>query len=146
MKELQYEYWGELLTKIKGKSDKLFQNINPIREYWLASRGYGIGGLIFEFVLLKDHTKVQLSTTKEIFDKLSEYKAEIDEIFAGELSWERLDDSKGSRIVCYFNEEVSIRNRDDWGKMIDWQVENMIKLENAFKEPIEKLKNQQNNG
>ena len=95
IKELQYEYWTELLSRMSGRSSKIFNNTSPYREYWIASRGYGISGLTFEFVLLKDHTKVQLATTKEIFDKLTEYKAEINENFAGDLSWERLDDGKG---------------------------------------------------
>lgn len=79
-----------------------------------------------------------------IFDTLKQRKEEIETRFGKALEWERREDIKSSYII-YKLENVNIFNRDDWDKMIEFLVENMIKLEEVFrpilKEVKEELKN-----
>ena len=83
-----------------------------------------------------------ISKNKKVFDFLIQHKFEIDEVFWSTpfLDWDRMDDKVMSRIdailpwVNYFDE-------NDWNAIIEFHVENIIKLEKAFAPYIQKLKN-----
>lgn len=146
---LRLEYWNKLLPKIKGETS-IFQNSSPSKDHWLSSGGTGISGLSYSFVITKSYVSVELGISKSsqtenkrVFDELKQYEKEITESFGNELSWERLDNKKMSR-VTYYLEGVNIFEKDDWDKMMDFQVTNMIKLESSMREPLKKVKRKLN--
>jgi len=146
---LRLEYWNKLLPKIKGETS-IFQNSSPSKDHWLSSDGTGISGLSYSFVITKSYVSVELGISKSsqtenkrVFDELKQYEKEITESFGNELSWERLDNKKMSR-VTYYLEGVNIFEKDDWDKMMDFQVTNMIKLESSMREPLKKVKRKLN--
>jgi len=146
---LRLEYWSKLLPKIKGKTT-IFQNSSPSKDHWLSSGGTGISGLSYSFVVTKSYVSVELGISKSsqaenkrVFDELKQHEKEITENFGNELSWERLDNKKMCRVSFYL-EGVSLFEKEDWGKMMDFHVTNMIKLESSMREPLKRVKRKLN--
>lgn len=146
---LRLEYWTKLLHKIKGKTT-IFQNSSPSKDHWLSAGGTNITGLSYTFVVTKSYVSVELTISKssaadnkKFFDELKQYEKEITTSFGDELSWERLDNKKMCR-VSYYLEGVSLFDKDQWDKMMDFHVTNMIKLESAMREPLKKVKRKLN--
>lgn len=146
---LRFEFWTMLLPKLKGQIP-IFQNTNPSRDHWLSAGGTGISGLVFNFLITKSYVAVELAISKadtaenkQIFDELSKFKDEITTSFGDELSWERLDNKKMSRIA-YYKEGVNVFVKDDWQTMADFLAPNMIKLERSLRDPLRKVKQKLN--
>lgn len=146
---LRFEFWNKLLPMIKGQAP-IFQNTNPSKDHWLSAGGTGISGLIYNFLITKSYVAVELaiskadtSDNKQIFDELFKFKDEITNSFGDELSWERLDNKKMSR-VAYYKEGVNVFIKEDWQEMADFLAANMIKLELSLRDPIRKVKQKLN--
>lgn len=138
------EFWHTFLPKFNEKS-KLFAGRNiELNQYdhWFST-GSGISGVHFSFLITKNYAGVELSIgggtqdeNKKFFDYLYKNKDEIEREFGNELTWERLDDKKMSRVICRL-EGVSVFNKDDWNKMMKFLIDNMIKLEKALRKFID---------
>jgi len=140
--KLRIEFWKLLLQKFNTKSH-LFSNISPSKDSWISA-GSGVSGVGFNFVVSKNYarTEVYMSRSvaeenKFIFDKLKELKTDI-EAKTQLLVWERLDNKKASRIKQELN-NVSLYEKDDWNEMINYMIESMIKVESAFKKPLQEI-------
>lgn len=140
-------FWKELLLKMNAKS-QLFSGINVDGnhyDHWLTA-GAGISGLGYTFVITKKYASIELGINKSIkdenkaiYDELIKEKESIEQSFGAELSWQRLDDKKMSRIT-YILEGVNVFNDEDWPQMQNFLIENMIKFNEIFKKHINKLK------
>ena len=141
---IRNEFWHILLPEFNKKSD-LFSGRNPeLNQYdhWLSA-GSGISGAPFTFLITKDYVAVELEmakshdskNNKKIFDYMYANKDKIEESFGKELLWERMDDKNMSRIV-YKLDGVNIFNKEDWKKIKEFLIENMIKLEKALRKYI----------
>lgn len=140
--KFRMEFWRELLNKFNSRSP-LFSNISPSKDNWITA-GSGISGVGFNFVVGKSYarTEVYMSRSnadenKFIFDKLYQQKEKIEEI-TGPLIWERLDTKKACRIKQEIN-NVSLYEKEDWEKMMNFIMHSMQKIEPAFKEPLQKI-------
>lgn len=143
---IRLEFWKVLLKQINGNSN-LFQNISPSRDNWISA-GSGISNVSFQFSITGFYAGVSLymsrnnaDENKFIFDELFKHKDSIEKAFGDKIEWRRLDDKKGSDIV-YRLTGVSVFNKDDWQKMINFMSDAMIRLEKAFKEPLKKVNQQ----
>ncbi|MGX3014157.1 DUF4268 domain-containing protein, partial [Ursidibacter sp. B-7004-1] len=58
-----------------------------------------------------------------------------------ELSWERLDDKKASRISITNNEIFELYDKNSWNEAINWQIETMKIFEATFKKKISDISN-----
>lgn len=139
---LRLEFWREILNLINEKST-LFQNISPSKDHWLAA-GSGVSGVGFHFVIAHYYARAEVYISKGnvienkfIFDELFKQREQIEHDFGHKLKWERLDNKKSCRIK-YELENVSVFNKEDWPKMIDFMIDGMIRIEKAFKEPLKK--------
>jgi hypothetical protein len=74
---------------------------------------------------------------KSVFDQLYNNKAAIEESFGGELSWQRMDTNKASRIACYIDGGYRDEN---WEEIHADMVDAMIRLEAALRPYIRQLK------
>lgn len=140
--KLRLEFWKQLLQKFRDKSS-LYSNINPSKDSWISA-GSGITGVGLNFVVSKRYARTELyisrsimEENKFIFDKLFSQK-EIIEQETGRLEWERLDNNKASRIKQELI-DVSLYEEEDWNKMMEFMMESMIKMEQAFKKPLQKI-------
>ncbi len=146
---LRLEFWSKLLPKFKGKAT-IFQNSSPSKDHWLSSGGTGISGLSYNFLVTKSYVGVELAISKsdalankEVFDELKKFESEITNEFGDFLSWERLDNKKMCR-VAYSLQGVNLNHKEEWDKMMDFLIENMLKLEKAMREPLKKVKRKLN--
>jgi len=147
--KFRLEFWKELIPKYNTISD-LFSNISPSKDSWISA-GSGVTGISFNFVVSKNYARTEVycsrSVTEEnkyLFDTIINNKAKIESI-TGELEWERLDTKKGCRIKNEQN-NVTLYEKDDWPKMMEFMCDSMKKFEEAFKPEImkasQKLKNE----
>ncbi len=146
---IRLEFWSKLIPKIKGKAT-IFQNSSPSKDHWISSGGTGISGLSYNFIITKSYVSVELAISKsdtlankQVFDELKKFETEITNDFGNTLSWERLNNKKMCR-VSYYLEGVNLFEKADWDRMMNFLIENMIKLENAMKEPLKKVKRKLN--
>lgn len=140
-------FWKELLPKMNAKS-QLFSGISTDAnhyDHWLTT-GAGMSGLGYSFVITKKYAAVELGINKPvkednkiIYDALLKEKENIEQSFGSPLSWQRLDDKKMSRITYILN-GVNVFNEEDWPQMQEFLVGNMIKLSDALKKNISRLK------
>jgi len=134
---LRMDFWKLLLKEMNSKST-LFQNINPTKDNWIGA-GAGMSGVGFNFSVGRNYARAEVYITRSVaeenkfvFDELHKLKETIEADFGESLEWERLDDKKASRIKSE-KREVNFYDKDDWGKMIAFMVDRMIRLEKAFK-------------
>ena len=78
-------------------------------------------------------------TTKEAFDLLLEKKARIEQSVGEVLDWDRLDNSKRSRISLYFPGEIKIADEERWPEARDWLIQAMGKMRAAFDPVLQEL-------
>ena len=97
---------------------------------------------VYIFLITKNYAGIELGISggtqaenKKIYDYFYSYKDEIENSFGDKLCWERLDNKKMSRI-SYKLEEVSVYDKEDWNKMMDFMEINMIKFEKALRKYI----------
>ncbi len=100
---IRLEFWGKLIQKINQESS-LFQNISPSKYNWIGA-GSGMRGVAYNFVISKTYGRCEIyidrsdfDINKAIFDFLYNEKEKIEASFGTELTWERLDDKRASRI------------------------------------------------
>jgi hypothetical protein len=103
-----------------------------------------VRGVGFNFAAGKAYGRAELyidRSDKEennfVFDTLSAKKDAIQAIFGGELVWDRIE----NRRACRIKSEIagSIFERDQWPALIDFMTDAMLKMENAFREPLADL-------
>jgi hypothetical protein len=137
--KVRREFWTEVLRAIAAKSS-LFQNISPGKTSWIGASS-GVAGVRFTFVAGKSYGRAELyidrnemEENKFIFDQPYAKRKSIETAFGGELTWERLDDARACRIKC--ETPGSIYDSDQWPTLIKFMTDAMVKMEDAFKEPL----------
>lgn len=137
---LRLEYWAELLELFQQSSCNVFDNISTGKDHWLSA-GSGVSGCNYqlyflqkELVVLVYMSRASTEENKFLFDFLYERKEQIEVAFGEPLEWARLDDKKASRIS--FRLAVDGYDKNQWPDYIAWQLEHMMRLEQAFKQPI----------
>ena len=136
------EFWTNLLELINKKND-LFKNISPSIYAWIGA-GSGLNGAGFNFVVSKSYGRAEIyidrgnsEENKFIFDQLFKQKEDIESQFKGQLTWERLDDKRASRIKSEL--ESNVFDKDNWDEMIRFMVDMMIQMEQVFKPLLSKI-------
>ena len=148
-KQKYREFWGELLNALNKTDSKLYSKTSPRAYHWMGAQK-GIFG--FNFAATKIFGSAELyidrrskEDIKYAFDRLEAKRKTIEEDFEnasekpfdGELVWERKDETRASRIKCETRGDVF--NRDDWEDMIAFMTEAMVRLEKAFRKPVEQI-------
>ncbi len=143
---IRSRFWEQALEAMRESSCDLYANINASKDHWLSA-GSGVRGVPYSIIFCKNEARVELSISraeaienKFIFDKLFEQKERIENAFAKELIWERLDNKKASRIK--FSAPFESYNEENWPEIINWLVNNMIKFEAAMQEPLAEVNDQ----
>ena len=142
----RHAFWTKMLEALRAGGVTRYENISPSRKHWLAS-STGVSGCGYNMIFGSKLARVELylgrsraDENKRIFDQLIREKQEIDGRFGTELDWQRLDDKKACRI-CY-QQPFDGFNEDIWPEMIEWMCNYVVKLEDAFSEPLSRLNEQ----
>lgn len=141
---LRLEFWEQTLEAFCHSSCRLYDNISPGRDHWLAA-GSGLSGMSFNLIFGKNEIRVEFSMQRSqaeanqlVFDRLLAQKQQIETAFAAELDWLPLPGRKACRIQ--FAKPVDGYNKDHWPEMIKWLVEHMTRLDHALQSHLEKIK------
>jgi len=142
--QLQLEFWQSFLDQSNEKNS-LFSNISPSKGNWIGT-GIGVGGLSINAVVSGSYARGEVYFTRSLkeenknnFDFLYNKKAQIEQSFEDRLIWERMDDNKYSRIKFQLD-GVSLYDKEDWPKMIEFMTDITERLEKAFRVPVQQLK------
>lgn len=142
---LRHKFWTELLKYAKEKT-KLHANISPNYYNWIGTSA-GKHGLAYNYTVRQNEAIVELyidrgkdrdDENKKIFDALYKNRDEIENIFADELDWQRLENKRACRI-CKTIEEGGYRDEEKWQEIFEKMIDTMIRLDKAFKPYIHKL-------
>jgi len=147
--KLRLIFWEKTLEAIQNSTCGLFSNINPSKDHWLSA-GSGVRGCPYTLIFGMKEVRVELwlagaklDDNKFLYDKLSTKKQDIEQAFGDELEWLRLEDKKSSRIQLSY--ACDGYNKENWSEMIEWLINHMIKLEKAFKTPLQEVNKQLKN-
>lgn len=139
--KVRLAFWEQALEAMRDSSCNLFDNISATKDHWLNA-GSGVRSCPFALIFGTKEARVEFnmsrsetSENKFMFDLLHEKKTEIEVKFGAELEWLRLDEKKASRIQ--FKKGFDGYNRDNWLEIIEWLVNEMSKLEQALKQPLQ---------
>lgn len=147
---LRHAFWTKALEELRARSVSRFENISPSNDYWLGC-GTGVSGCAYNLVLSKTEARVELylqrssaAENKWIFDELEREKQEIEGRFCDELRWQRLDERKASRIS--YSHPLEGFNEESWPGVIEWLCRHIVRLDEAFSEPLARLNRQLKSG
>lgn len=139
---IRKEFWMKLIQHMNTKS-ALYQNISPSIYNWLGA-GSGVRGIGLNFVISKAYGRAEVyidrgdkTENEDIFDQLFAQKDELERIFGGTLTWERLEAKRACRIKSEIDRNVFLK--EDWEEMIVFMTDSMVQLEKTFKPVLAKI-------
>lgn len=90
------------------------------------------------YIDLGDHEK-----NKYVFDQLFNMKGEIQDSLGQEISWERLDNKRASRLALYIDGSIE-ESDSELEKVKNWHIEQLLKLKAALGKKIGQLSKEAN--
>ena len=143
---VRHAFWTKALEELRARNVSRFENISPSRDHWLSC-ATGVSGCGYSLIFLKSEARVELtlqrSATDEnkwMFDQLEGARKEVEGRFGGELRWQRLNERKSSKIS--HSRAFDGYDTENWPEMIAWLCRHIIKLDEAFSEPLGRLNQQ----
>jgi hypothetical protein len=139
---IRREFWREVIPVMQTKS-RLYDNISAGVSSHIGA-GSGMRGVGFNFAAGGKYGRAEIyidrgeqAENKYVFDQLLAQRVALEAAFGGPLVWERLDHRRASRIKC--ETEANIFEREDWPVMIEFMTYAMVRIEKAFRDPLQKL-------
>ena len=136
---IRREFWTEVIGAMASKT-ALFQNVSPSSKGWISA-GSGVRGVWFSFVAGRAFGRVEIYIDRGdgeentfIYDQLHVQKDRIETAFGGELTWQPLEGKRACRIKSEM--AGNMFDRDQWPAMIEFMTGAMVRIENAFREPL----------
>jgi hypothetical protein len=146
---VRLKFWERFITE-SNKHNNLFSNNSPSKESWIG-KGIGMSGVGLLPSISSNYCRCEITINKgdkeinkKVFDLLYKQKVKIEDVFGGELIWERMNENVTCRIKSEL-EGVSYFEESDWDKMINFLIDVSVRMEKAFKDPIRKINNQLKN-
>ena len=143
---LRYQFWTQLLERAKERT-QLHANISA-SQYSYVQTGTGRRGLTLRYVVQQHTSDIDLyidrgmdsdSENEEIFDRLKQSQAEIEDAFGEPLEWQRLEGKRACRIVKRFSLGGYQDDEERWSDIQDPMIDGMIRLEAALRPHIDRL-------
>lgn len=135
--ELRHTFWHKLESKTRRLPG---QNGRPIK--WIGDKT-GIKGLDLRFDVDRTHAIVAMEincrseqTTEELWTKMNNCRQLFETEFGSQLVWNRhYTKSAGDSVArIYIEMPADMYNKEMWPDMIHFLIDNMLRMEKAFKE------------
>ena len=137
-------FFSKLLAELRDKANFQVKQVSSDGTNWVVCQTITAPGLVvgqFNYSFARGKRfRVELyidtsnqETTKQAFDKLYAQKSAIEGAL-GELSWERIDDKRASRIALYHPGHIT-DDEKELKALREWAVEKMTALYNTL-EPL----------
>ena len=147
---VRHAFWTKALEELRAHNVSRFENISPSTDHWLSC-ATGVSGCAYSLIFLKNEARVELtlqrSVTEEnkwIFDRVQGERQEVEGRFGNELRWQRLDKRKSSRIS--YSHSFDGFDAENWPERIRWLCRYIVKLDEAFSEPLGRLNQELKSG
>lgn len=142
--DLRQRFWEGLVAIARSRQMR-HGNIKPGPSSGLGASS-GIRGLGLNFCIAQESGVAELyidrgeaEENKRIFDHIHARRAEIEAMFGGHLSWERLDGKQSCRIKSVIERGGYRSPEPQWLEIQSEMVAQMSKLEAALKPALESL-------
>jgi len=140
----RFAFWQALLMIAQSRRTR-HANISPGAYSWIGASS-GVRGLSFNYTALQKTGGAELyidrgnaEENKQIFDQFLARKEEIERICGVQLSWERLDEKRASRVKYELSRGGYRSPEAEWAAIHNEMVEAMTKLENALQPGLDEL-------
>ena len=140
------EFWEGLLYRSRNKTN-LFENRSGTYDNWMGISA-GRRGFYLHHVINMDEAivKVYIDPDEDTgegnvraFNELLEQKVEIEDDFGEKLEWGGKEGTR-ARIIKKTLRDKGLSDEDEWDSIQEWMIGAMIRLDNAFRDRIAKLK------
>ena len=140
------ELFSKVQSRLKEQKNFPLLSFNPLGRSWcdLASFNDGKQRLVLSFAQ-RQRVRLEIyidsgveKENKLMFDQLFFNKVFIESELGQPLEWERLDHRRASRIAMYKKGAIT-DPPENLESIIDWAVESVIPLFNAFNKRIETI-------
>jgi len=131
------EFWNRF-NEILIDKGKPFNVRKATTDHWYSvAIGTSVAGILITLVNKESHIGVELyiNNSKELFDKLFEKKNLIEDELGFRLDWQRLDNSKASRIKYYIN-GLDFDNHSNYDELINKTIDLAVVMRDIFKKYI----------
>jgi CBS domain-containing protein len=129
------EFFSELLAKLRQKADFPVREVSPDGASWITFHIVSVPGhpvAYFNYSFSRNRRfRVELyidtgeqKSTKQIFDHICAHQSDL-EAALGEISWERIDDKRASRIALYHPGQI-MDDAEKLKKLQEWAADKMI--------------------
>lgn len=142
--QIRRVFWSELIEYCKDNDFSWGANRRTTKDHWLSfavgKSGYSAIASFARNTRLRTELSIETADrieNKRVFDELILYQEEIAKRFNVDLSWERIDDKKVSRIALYYEYnkgklENDAQYRQECFKWITEHIELMKKIFNEY--------------
>ena len=140
------QFWTELKNELRNRGMLDFEKVKILNRFYF---GFTAHGASYFFALGRYYHRVEIYFTsdedKQKFDSLYEFKDEIEKKLP-DLTWQRLEGKKASRIKLELTDAEKSSFRGKWGEdaysedLINWLAASMIKLLPVMSSYWEKVK------
>lgn len=139
------EFWRLVKEDMSNNNIHYYDNVSARGKYNIGfwkTRGR------FNLVLGRHALRVELyfnnDADKKFFDAMKEHQQEIENNFHGEITWERLDNKKASRIKHDMPKDIALnmgdwKDKNSWQYRIDWFNKEIVSFYNALAPVWEKV-------
>jgi hypothetical protein len=136
-------FWTQFIERAKGRTS-LFVNRTPSTDQWLSGAS-GRTGFSFVPVLMQSNVRVECyvdpgdeALSMSAFEQLAAQKQDIEADYGNALDWQPLPGKRACRICSTFPGGWATPE-SEWPSLQDQIIGELLKLELAFKERIQKL-------
>ncbi len=142
--ERRFEFFEQLLYKCSQKTS-IFENVSPVGYQNWVSAGAGKAGVVWQLVAWDTVARAELYLMEpdpEIhrgrFEALRMHKEEIERSFGEPLQWNFIEARK-QQYISSLSPFDGISNQDKWQAIQDDLVDRLVRMERAFRAPLDEL-------
>ena len=139
------EFWKSTKDDLQKHNIHFYDNITPKPQFHM---GFSKGKSKFAMVIGRNAPRVEIyfanDSDKALFDGMLSYKEELESKFHGDITWERLDNKKSSRIKYDMPKEIhdnigEWRDPDAIKGRVEWYRKELPAFYDAFYPVWEKV-------
>lgn len=138
------DFFNKLLVQLRHKSNIPIREISPDGTSWISLRTLlpeGPSAAYFNISFARGRRlRVELyidtgdqKTTKQIFDRIYAHKEAL-EASLGEISWERIDDKRATRIALYYPGDITA-GENELAALREWASDSMAAFQKTIEPP-----------
>ena len=145
---LYIHFFSTLLTELRMRAPYQLKPVSPDGQHWIAIAGLPEPrqAVLFLFVFNRKRKfgvqlyidTIEQHENKQIFDQLFSHKETIEAALGEELSWERLDDRRASRIALYHDGTIT-DNEDRLAQLREWAVNAMVRFQDVMHKSVDDI-------